>query len=192
MPPWLPTGRARAEGARDRRRAERGRARAASRRREHVFQPAARVSVLLALAIEYALSEKGLRASTTATNVGTEACPYGSGAHPYLELAAETVDDVVLRVPHGQCALGRPRDPVGWASVDEVELDFRIARPGGVAGWTIASRTSSAARTVSRARAHTSGGCLSNALGHETHPYLMLFTGDRFRTSPGAASRSSP
>ena len=66
---------------------------------EHVLQPQPGYPFSLALAIEYALSEEGLRVSTTATNVGTDACPYGSGAHPYLKPAAETVDDVVLRVP---------------------------------------------------------------------------------------------
>ena len=38
------------------------------------------------LSIEYALSDLRLRVRTTATNVGTNPCPYGSGAHPYLTL----------------------------------------------------------------------------------------------------------
>jgi aldose 1-epimerase len=50
---------------------------------EHVLRPRAGYPFWLALAIEYALSEKGLRVRTTATNVGTDACPYGSGAHPH-------------------------------------------------------------------------------------------------------------
>jgi aldose 1-epimerase len=53
----------------------------------------------LALRIEYALSDDGLAVRTTATNVGTSACPFGSGAHPYLTFGTETVDAVVLQVP---------------------------------------------------------------------------------------------
>ena len=51
------------------------------------------------LSIEYALSDLGLRVRTTATNVGTNPCPYGSGAHPYLTLGTATVDRLMFRVP---------------------------------------------------------------------------------------------
>jgi aldose 1-epimerase len=37
----------------------------------------------LALELEYSLSDDGLRMQTTATNLGDEVAPYGSGAHPY-------------------------------------------------------------------------------------------------------------
>ena len=43
-----------------------------------------RLSVHAHVGVEYALSGTGLRVTTTATNVGRDACPYGSGAHPYL------------------------------------------------------------------------------------------------------------
>jgi aldose 1-epimerase len=42
----------------------------------------------LAVSIEYLLSAEGLRVTTTATNVGAAACPYGCGAHPYLAVGA--------------------------------------------------------------------------------------------------------
>ena len=63
----------------------------------------------LALAIEYRLSEEGLVVQTTATNVGSQACPFGSGAHPYLSAGTPTVDSAVLHVagrngPAGQRA----------------------------------------------------------------------------------------
>src|SRR4051794_38429863 len=38
----------------------------------------------LDLRVEYSVSETGLRVTTSAINVGPRACPYGSGAHPYL------------------------------------------------------------------------------------------------------------
>jgi aldose 1-epimerase len=66
---------------------------------EHVLHPQPGYPFTLALRIEYALSDDGLAVRTTATNVGTGACPFGSGAHPYLTLGTEPIDAVVLQVP---------------------------------------------------------------------------------------------
>jgi aldose 1-epimerase len=156
---------------------------------QHVLQPQPGYPFSLALAIEYALSEDGLRVSTTATNVGTEACPYGSGAHPYLKLAAETVDDVLLRVPARTVLRSDDRGiPVGAASVDEVELDFRIARPVGATRldhcFTDLERGPDG---LARVELHTPEGVFLTLWVDETHPYLMLFTGDPL---PDVARRS--
>src|SRR5262247_3669583 len=66
---------------------------------EHVLYAQPRYPFSLRLSIEYALSDKGLRVRTRATNVGRAPCPYGSGAHPYLTLGTETIDRLMLRVP---------------------------------------------------------------------------------------------
>ena len=64
--------------------------------------------------------------STTATNVGTEPCPYGAGAHPYLFAGQATVDTATLRLPAGSVLEPEPRqDP--WTA----PFDFRSARPVG-------------------------------------------------------------
>ena len=61
-------------------------------------------------------------------------CPYGSGAHPYLTLGAETIDDVLLRVPARTVLRSDDRGiPVGTVAVDGTELDFRTARRIGEA-----------------------------------------------------------
>ena len=52
----------------------------------HVLYPQPGYPFSLSLGIEYALLDSGLRVRTTATNVGADACPYGTGAHPYLTL----------------------------------------------------------------------------------------------------------
>ena len=65
---------------------------------EHVLYPQPGYPFSLRISIEYALSDSGLRVRTTATNLGTDPCPYGSGAHPYLTLGTETIDDLMLRV----------------------------------------------------------------------------------------------
>src|SRR5262249_36487856 len=53
---------------------------------EHVLHPQPGYPFSLRISIEYALTDNGLRVRTTARNLGTDACPYGSGAHPYLTL----------------------------------------------------------------------------------------------------------
>ncbi len=65
----------------------------------HVVHPRPGYPFTLALRIEYSVSEDGLAVRTTATNVGTDACPYGCGAHPYLTVGTDTVDAVVLGAP---------------------------------------------------------------------------------------------
>src|SRR5499433_4206124 len=66
---------------------------------EHILHPQPGYPFSLRLGIEYTLSASGLRVRTTATNVGAVACPYGSGAHPYLTLGTTTIDRLILRVP---------------------------------------------------------------------------------------------
>ena len=86
----------------------------------------------LDLSIEYALSAAGLRVRTTATNTGPDACPFGSGAHPYLTAGTETIDSLVLHAPAGtvlradEHGIPDARDPV-----DGTEYDFREPRPIG-------------------------------------------------------------
>src|SRR5206468_881353 len=86
----------------------------------------------LALSIEYLLSDDGLRVTSQAKNVGPAACPYGSGAHPYLTVGTETVDTVLMRAP-GQTVLHADARgiPVGRATVEGTEYDFRQSRPVG-------------------------------------------------------------
>ncbi|HVI65891.1 MAG TPA: hypothetical protein VM910_25390, partial [Bradyrhizobium sp.] len=66
---------------------------------EHVLNPQPGYPFSLRISIEYALTDSGLRVRTTARNVGTDPCPYGSGAHPYLTLGTATIDRLILRVP---------------------------------------------------------------------------------------------
>ncbi len=54
---------------------------------------------VLDLTASYALGEAGLEVEVSAVNVGEGVAPYGMGAHPYLTLGEETVDDAVLEVP---------------------------------------------------------------------------------------------
>jgi aldose 1-epimerase len=59
---------------------------------EHVLHPQPGYPFSLRISIEYALTDSGLRVRTTARNLGTDPCPYGGGAHPYLTLGTAAID----------------------------------------------------------------------------------------------------
>jgi aldose 1-epimerase len=97
---------------------------------EHTLRPQPGYPFSLALRIEYFLSSEGLRVTSTATNIGPDACPYGSGMHPYLTLGTDRVDELLLRVPAGTVLRADDRGiPVGSVPVEGTEYDFRQSRP---------------------------------------------------------------
>lgn len=96
---------------------------------EHALHPQPGYPFALSLRIEYALDDDGLTVRTTATNVGAEPCPFGSGMHPYFTLGSPTVDEVTLTVPARTVLDPGPRGlPAGRRAVDGTEWDFRRAR----------------------------------------------------------------
>jgi aldose 1-epimerase len=66
-----------------------------------VLHPQPGYPFTLSLSVEYRLGPGGLSVATTATNVGDRPCPLGAGAHPYLTVGTDTVDDAILQVPAG-------------------------------------------------------------------------------------------
>jgi aldose 1-epimerase len=157
---------------------------------EHALHPQPGYPFSLSLRLEYSLSEEGLRVTSTATNVGREACPYGFGAHPYLRVGTERVDTVVLRAPGRTVLQTDARGiPVGAGPVDGTEYDFR--RPRAID----ATRLDNACADLERdddglarveLRNPDDGTTLTLWLG-ESFPYLELFTGDPL---PGVRRRS--
>jgi aldose 1-epimerase len=135
----------------------------------------------LELRLDYSLSEAGLRVTSTATNVGRRACPYASGAHPYLTLGTPTVDAIVLSAP-GRSVLhfddrGLPRDV---EPVDGTAYDFRTPRTIGTTklddAYTDLGRDEAGLARVELRRPDEATS-ISLWLD-ETYPYLQLFTGD--------------
>lgn len=86
----------------------------------------------LGLSVEHRLGPGGLSVATTATNLGGRPCPYGAGAHPYLTVGTDLVDDVLLYVP-AQARLETDERglPVGSSPVAGTPHDFREARRVG-------------------------------------------------------------
>jgi aldose 1-epimerase len=142
---------------------------------EHLLRPQPGYPFSLGLSVEYSLSSEGLAVRTEATNVGSEPAPYGAGAHPYLAVGTDSVDDAVLRVPARAVLQTDERAiPVGSGPVEGTELDFREPRPIGGARldhcFTDLERGEDR-----RARAELGRTTL---WVDEAYPYLMVFTGD--------------
>jgi aldose 1-epimerase len=157
---------------------------------ERRLQPQPGYPFSLALRVEYSLAGAGLGVTSTATNVGPEACPYGSGAHPYLRVGTETVDPVLLRAP-GRTVLhvdGRGL-PVGWAPVEGTEYDFRERRPIGATkldnAFTDLDRDGDGLARVELR--HPDDGATVSLWLDEGYSYVQLFTGDPL---PGVNRRS--
>lgn len=133
----------------------------------------------LQLEAEYRVGAAGLMVRQSATNVGVEPCPYGSGAHPYVCAPADLLDDCILTVPASATLTTDERQiPAGSRQVAGTELDFREPRrigelrldtaftelerdPGGTAIVTLTGRD----------------GAVELWVG-PGHDYLMIYSGD--------------
>jgi aldose 1-epimerase len=148
---------------------------------EHTLHPQPGYPFSLHLSIEYSVADEGLRVASTATNMGPDACPYGSGAHPYLKVGTETVDSAVLRAPAGTVLQFDGRGvPVSTAPVKGTEFDFRQPRAIGETkldnAFTDLERDDDGlARVEVR---HPDNGTELTLWLDESYPYLQLFTGD--------------
>jgi aldose 1-epimerase len=93
---------------------------------QHDLHPQPGYPFALRCEITYRLSATGLSVETRATNVGAGACPYATGAHPYLTLGTGTIDELTVELP---AATYYPTDdrgiPVGRTPVDGTDHDMR-------------------------------------------------------------------
>jgi aldose 1-epimerase len=82
--------------------------------------------------VTYAIGADGLTVTTTGTNVGAAACPYGTGAHPYLTVGTPTVDSAVVRLPAGRWFQTDDRGiPTGSSPVEGSPYDLRTPQQLG-------------------------------------------------------------
>jgi aldose 1-epimerase len=157
----------------------------------YVLEPQPGFPFTLALSIEYAVSMAGLRVHTTATNAGDEPLPYGSGAHPYLTLGAQSVDKVILHAP-GRVVLRTDHRglPSGAEPVEGTEYDFTRPKPIGSTrldhAFTDLHRDQDGIARVALADPASRGASLTLWVD-ESYEYLQLFTGDPL---PDVARRS--
>ena len=130
--------------------------------------------------IDYVLDDAGLGVTTTATNIGAGACPYGTGAHPYLTVGTETIDRAQAQVP-GSVYL--PVDdagiPTGRAAVEATRYDLRTKQVLG--GRKIDVTYTELARDgdgLARVGLSLPGGPAVTLWADAAYPYLEIFTGD--------------
>jgi len=148
---------------------------------QHVLYPRPGYPFLLRISIEYALSRNGLRVQTTATNLGTHACPYGSGAHPYLTLGTPTIDGLTLQAPGRTVLRSDERGlPVGSEAVKGTEYDFR--QPRRIGSITLDHAFTDLERDADgHARVELRDSDRETKVSlwvDQNYPYLMLFSGD--------------
>jgi aldose 1-epimerase len=148
---------------------------------EHRLSPQPGYPFALHLGTEYALSSHGLTVTTTATNVGSSACPFGSGAHPYLTVGTQSVDDVLLRTPAATVLSVDDRGiPNGASSVTGTPYDFRRETAIGALrldhAFTDLERDDDG---LARVGLRPQGGAGGVVLWVDrSYRHLMLFTGD--------------
>lgn len=157
---------------------ERAAARVAMR---HVLHPQDGYPFTLALLAEYSLSERGLTVAITAENLGDVPAPYGVGAHPYVTVGTETIDECLLSAPVGRRLLTDERAiPIGSEPVANADDDFRELREIGDAKLDTCF-TELARDADGRARVVLAAPDASRRVTlwlDESHSHLMLFTGD--------------
>jgi aldose 1-epimerase len=134
------------------------------------------------LAIAYELDDEGLRVTTTATNVGSSVCPYGTGHHPYLAPGGDALlDDCTVQLGAGtRVDTDDERQlPTGRVPVAGTAYDFGSPRRLGDLAVDYAF-TDLARDDGGRAWLHLTGpdGGVASLWADRSYPYLEVFTGD--------------
>ena len=136
----------------------------------------------LDLSVTYALTATGLTVTPCARNVGTDAAPFGFGAHPYLSVGEDRVDEVEVRIPAASLLDVDDRLlPVGLAAVDDTDHDFRKPRLLGElaldTAYTNVVADADGCWRVTLAHPHT-GRVVTLWADASAYPWLQVFTGD--------------
>lgn len=142
---------------------------------------------VLDLSVRYTLSDDGLTVATAARNVGPAAAPYAYGAHPYLTVGTEYIDEAVLHLP---ASTYLPTDeaqiPTGREPVDGTDFDFRTPRPiGGVEiDYAFTDLDRDEQGRVWLELRHPDHERSVRVWADDSFPYLEVFTGDTVPEPP--------
>jgi len=132
----------------------------------------------LGLMIDYELSDAGLRVCAHAENLGSQACPYGVGFHPYVSLG-RPIDEARLRLPAERFLIADEHAiPVSSQAVASTPYDFR--EPLEIGPLVLDTCFSELLRDVDgRARVTLADddAAVTLWLG-EAFSHLMVYTGD--------------
>ncbi len=147
---------------------------------------------ILDLAVDYDLSDGGLRVRTAVTNRGRGPCPVGIGWHPYLAAFGGLVDGFELTLPAATAYRADERGlPTATVPVESTGLDFRAPRMIGVAhlddAFTHLVRGSDG-RAVVQVAAGDGSGRSTRLWMDSSYTHVMAFTGDTL-TDPSRRRR---
>jgi aldose 1-epimerase len=152
-----------------------------------VLHPQEGYPFTLHLEADYRLSAVGLTVRTTATNIGTQAAPYGAGHHPYLTVGT-MIDEALLRLPalmrleanNRLIPTGRLLPTKGTA------YDFLELRPiGSLRMDTAFGNLLPDSDGLIRVHLHAPGGDPAATLWMEPpYRFLMLYTPDAIPDAP--------
>ncbi|HVA21840.1 MAG TPA: aldose 1-epimerase family protein [Candidatus Micrarchaeia archaeon] len=154
----------------------------------------------LEVLVAYQLGPGGLAVTTTATNLGERACPYGAGQHPYLSPGQGPIDACTLQLDARTRILtdSARQLPTGREPVAATRYDFRAGQRLGDLRVDFAF-TDLARDQDGRAWARLSApdGRRAELWVDETYPVLELYTGDtlapaRRRLGLGAEPMTCP
>jgi aldose 1-epimerase len=131
--------------------------------------------------IGYELGSDGLLVTTSVTNIGASACPFGCGQHPYLSPGGGTIDACELTLPARTRILTDPERmlPCGREEVTGGPLDFTA--PRAIGELQVDSAFTDLLRGEDgRAVARLAGpdGSVVELWVDESYGYLELYTAD--------------
>lgn len=163
--------------------------------------PMAGYPFCLDVEVAHSLGDDGLKVSTTATNLGESACPYGAGHHPYLSAGGGRIDDCVLRLEASTRILTDEvrQLPIGAEAVEGTPFDFR-GEGRRLGDQQVDFPFRDLARDADgRAWARLTGpdGRTAELWVDETYPVIEIYTGDtlaphRRRLGLGAEPMTCP
>lgn len=135
----------------------------------------------LDLTVDYRLGGDGLAVTVTAHNTGSVSVPFGAGAHPYLTVGADTIDDWMLTLPAStMLTIDKRGIPTGRVAVQGTAFDFATPRPIGATAidhaFTDLARNADGVTTVTVQR---SGHAPVMLWADAHHPWLQIYTGDQ-------------
>ena len=153
---------------------------------QHDLHPQPGYPFSLRSQLTYRLGASGLSVETRTTNVGSTACPYATGAHPYVTLGTERIDDLTVQLP---AATYYPTDdrgiPVGRKPVDGTDYDLRQpTHLGSRVLDTAFSGLLQSEDSTSTVTVRSPDGRQLSIWMDEAYRYVELFTGDSLPDVP--------